>query len=121
MTLRMSENQKKSYHQWRAILLDWKQSDMTQTVYCAKNGLNLRTFRYMRKKLGNLRESDINSETTSKLKIVQVQQEIGSSDQVGFFKTGPSLKLQIGTISVEVTNNFNPDTLLKLIRVLQAV
>ena len=46
----ISEKQRVARKQWQKRLLDWEQSDMTQSAYCRENGLNLRNFQYWRRK-----------------------------------------------------------------------
>ena len=55
------------------------------------------------------------------VKVVQLQQEKISSRQIDLPGSGSGIKLQAGSIFVELDNNFSQDALLRLIRVLKTV
>lgn len=121
MSRKLSAKQEKSHKEWQCHLSEWEQSGITQSGYCIKNGLNLRTFQYWRRKFTNPRQRDILSEDNSMVKVVQLQQEKISKGQINIPKSGSGIKLQIGNIFIELDNHFSQDALSRLIKVLKAV
>ncbi len=121
MKRRLSLKQKTAHKEWNTHLSGWQNSGLSQSKFCIKKGLNLRTFQYWRRKFHPPRQADAQRESNSMVKVVQLQQEKISSRQIDLPRSGSEIKLQVGSIFVELDNNFSQDALLRLIRVLKAV
>ncbi len=121
MAKKISEIRKECREKWIKIHTEWEQSELNQTAYCKEKGIKLRRFQYWHRKLRKDCPPGKKSESNMKAKIVQIKTNIFSYNPIDFSNGFSPLKVQIGGLSVEVTENFNPETLLKLIRVLKAV
>ena len=121
MSRAISERQRVARKQWKERLLEWEQSDMSQTSYCRQEGLNLRNFQYWRRKYRQIQSPGTTSKNNSMVKLVELQPENCNAGQFNFFKPGSPMKLQVGDIAVELENHFSPEALVRLIQVLRTV
>jgi hypothetical protein len=121
MPNKISEIRKECMEKWIKIHTEWEQSELNQTAYCKQNGVNLRQFQYWHRKLRKDYPPEKKSESNMKAKIVQIKSNSFSYNPSDFLNSFSPLKVQIGELSVEVTENFHPETLLKLIRVLKVI
>jgi hypothetical protein len=88
--------------QWEEHMRQWRSSDLTQAEYCRRNELKWSTFHYWRKRL---------QETATTVTLVEVPVSNGLGCQ-----SCQQLTLVLGDhYKVEIGDNFNPSTLVKLV------
>ena len=121
MSRTKTERQRKSRAQWIKRFSEWKASEMTQSEYCNKNNLNLRTFQGWRKKLRDKNGAVRQTCNKSLIKVVELQPKNDSSRPIKFFQPRSPIKLQIGDTHVELDNTFSQEALTRLIQVLKTV
>ena len=59
----MSRHNPELEQRWRALLTEWKQSDLTISAFCERHNLTKPTFGYWQKKLGIVRRVHTTSST----------------------------------------------------------
>jgi len=104
---------------WSERILNWEESGLSQTQFCIKHGINLRTFQYWKRKLDIPEALSSKSSGDRSVKIVQVQHEKLLSGQ--FHATGKcnAIIVHFREASIELDNNFCGDALSRLFRVLK--
>ena len=93
---------------WEDRLAAFKESDQPATEWCQENEVNLHTFRYWQKKL----RSEISSQSLTNWVSVEVEESS--------YVENAQLSIQVGRASIEVPDNFDPDHLANVLKVVQA-
>ncbi len=88
---------------WQGHIEAWQRSDMTQAGYCRCQGLVVTRFTYWKKRL---------AEEACGITFVPIPTQTVSP------KTAKGLALVLGRYRIEIGDDFNPGTLLSLIRAL---
>lgn len=96
---------RRSHDEWQRIIASWKTSRLPMKTYCRNENLNYWTFRENRKKL------DEKAECTTKLF------KVSPSGNIPKVKNHLTIILQ-GNIQVQIPDQFNEQTLAKVIKVL---
>ena len=104
-------SRKEKYNFWKNHIHKWQQSDLSQSEYCRRNNLSVKTFGYRKRQ--RMGESKQNQSFIP----VTIQ-----SEPVRAFDPGSSLQLLLRNgLKIEVTGDFNPCILQKLIKASEAV
>jgi hypothetical protein len=96
---------------WRAHLKAWERSGLSQVDYCRRNNLKDTQFTYWKIKLYKEKSEQVNFAPVP-VHILK-DQSIKDSDDSG-------LCVQVGTIQIRLSNNFNTASLLKVVSTLEA-
>jgi hypothetical protein len=103
---------KRSYKKqtfWEKHLKGWQNSSLTQVDYCRQNNLAIKSFGYWKRRLNDLAAEEI--------RFVPV-----AFDPPIATKPGTPLKVAVnGRYCVEVPDGFSPDTLKKVLCVMEAL
>ena len=103
-------NAEEKYNFWQKHLEAWKQSNITQAEYCRRNGLASKSFTYWK--------SRITSSAARQISFVPVTvrpESVRTVEEESYLR----VVLQNG-LKIEVAETFNPSTLKKLIRTIEA-
>ena len=100
---------------WKHHLECWQETDLTQAAYCRLHNLRSNRFTYWKKKIFRL---------TTATELVQIPEETIRVTMDNFFEPPQSPGLKICSpsgFSVEISENFSPDTLGRLLVVLKEI
>ena len=99
---------------WQAHVSAWDGSGMSQAEYCRREGLNVRIFNYWKRKLSKTHAFP------SGVSLIPVRvRSFATSAVLGSHGFSPSLRVVLNnSISIEVSDGFRPETLLRLMKVL---
>ena len=107
---------------WEGHISKWEQSNLSQAEYCRQNGVRYSAFLYWRKRLKGIS----NVKSASPLKFVRFGEP--SSLERSFLRDTslpPTsqwyLRIQVKDLNVEVSNQFSPITLAKVIQTLRGL
>jgi len=105
------ENSRQRREYWQSHIDACQESGMTRTAYCEQKGLNLKTFAYWKHRL----KKSINT-----VKLIQVSSKHGIAMQG--HNTSATLKLIVNDrFAVEVSEGFNPTTLVQVVEVVRSL
>ena len=94
--------------QWAEMVRSRNESGLTVTDWCGQNGINLKTYYY---RLKRLRQAVCNE--IERHDIVPVKAISGTEP------TAEKIELSVGNVKISLPENFNEDTLRRLIGVLR--
>ena len=98
---------------WRSHMELWAPSGLSQAEYCRQNGLNIARFRYWKRRF---------SMTKLPVKFIQVPTGPIHSTRLLQNTEAPSLRITMGSeFSIEVSDNFSPETLEKVLLTLKRI
>lgn len=95
-------------HYWEEHMRRWQGSGLTQAEYCRRHGLKWSTFHYWRKRI---------QRQSTEISLVQVP--LGHSEHPGVGSCHDLILVLKDRYKVEVGDNFNPATLVRLVDTLQ--
>lgn len=110
-------DQRRTRHQWQALVEGWAESGLTQKAYCSRQGISVTSFHRWREQLSQ--ETDLGNPGSSeaapmRLLPVQWHEEPAPS------RSGPALTLVLAAgLRVEVEAHFEAETLRRLLAVVQ--
>lgn len=104
-------NRKEKYNFWENHIHKWQQSNLSQAEYCRYNNLPIKTFGYRKRQI-----TGVSKENHSFIPVTIQAEPVRSFDPESPLR----LLLQNG-LKIEVAGDFNPRTLQKLIRTVEAV
>jgi hypothetical protein len=104
-------SRKEKYNFWKKHIHKWQQSNLSQVEYCRNNNLSIKTFGYRKRQI-----TGSSKETHSFIPVTIQAEPVRSFDPESPLR----LLLQNG-LKIEVTGDFNPFILQKLIRTAEAV
>lgn len=92
---------------WQKRMNDFEKSDLTGIQWCKAQDIKLSQFRYWRKKMQLTRPVHPSNQWTA----LAIEED----------KRNESLLIHLGQASIEVHSEFNPDSLVNVIRVLRSL
>jgi len=96
---------------WKAHIQAWERSGFSQNEYCRRHKLKNNQLTYWKTKFKHERSKHINFVPVPMKTAHQVQQTIDPNDS--------GLAVQLGKIKIKIANNFNPDSLVKVVSTLE--
>ena len=100
--------------EWKIRFEEYKQSGLSINAWCAKNGLKASTFHYWIKKF-KASEQVVCPQKAQFAEIV-----LGSCNAKNKVES-KKLFLSYGSFTIDIVDNFNPDTLAELLKVLKSL
>ncbi|CAM2006035.1 IS66 family insertion sequence element accessory protein TnpA [Acanthopleuribacter pedis] len=105
---------------WSQRIRQWEASGLTQVEFCRRHQLKIATFRYWRQRLPAKRHAT----AKGSLRLVPItnpaaEEELPASPSQPASSQG--LSIECNGISVRIDDQFNPETLARVIAVLRAV
>ena len=99
---------------WQVHVSAWEGSGMSQAEYCRRKGLNVRIFNYWKRKLSK------NHPSPSGISLIPVRVRTSATPVVlGGYGFSPTLRVVLGNrVSIEVSDGFRSETLLRVMKVL---
>lgn len=100
-------NRKEKYNYWKNHIQKWHQSDLSQAEYCRRNNLSIKTFGYRKRQIIGVSKEDQSF----------IPVAIHAEPTRCFESEKPLQILLENGLKIEVSGDFNPRILQKLIRV----
>ncbi len=101
---------------WEGHMGSWEASKISQKAYCKQHALNYQSFQYWRKRLKH-------KSPVRPLTVVQVGESKGLPRIMNPSRHSASspIRFWVGGFRVEIADNFNPESLARLVQVLRTL
>jgi hypothetical protein len=110
-------DQRRTRHQWQALVEGWAESGLTQKAYCTQQGISVTSFHRWREQLDQ--EAAVGDQAlpeAAPIRLLPVQRHEAPTP----LRSGPALTLVLATgLRVEVESHFEAETLRRLLGVVQ--
>lgn len=110
-------NKEVNFSRWCKINADWEQSGLTQREYCARNGLNLKSFENWRHRIRT------RTEAVSPINVVELGQtvDVSSLFSIQASSSGSGVHIRRGDIHVDLEDRFSTEALCRVLEVLRSL
>jgi len=98
-------SKKENQQQWEIHIRKQRESGLTQARWCEENGVNIHNFRYWKRRI-----SAVSGDIKSEIGFISIKPVVPQK--------GSSIKLTIGSATVDVSDSTNLDLLNDVVKVL---